>query len=328
MQLDTSHAFSSIVVFFYNFYTGGNSWKALKLFTMSSNPTSVATEPDTNIGKDTDITVYGATSFVAKHVLRYLIAAVDDGSGKPPIRITLGGRNSTKLLAVKDDAEFRNSKVISDIFVASGTDLELLKQLAKRTRVVINCAGPYSQYSNFVVQACAEVGTDYVDFTGEGYWSAIMRQKHGASAAKSGARIISLCGYDSIPSDLAVFAAVQALQKEMGITNSSIKDIKLWHTALGIANGGTIHTAIDYEWDWKNDFTKQAEQGRRSLRKIPFFVGDPLLLTHPTTVRYNPDFEELKNNFAMGEWLNQLISFDRNFVFGVSIPMPMSPINL
>ncbi len=288
---------------------------------MSANQTSIATD------KETDITVYGATSFVAKHVLRYLIAVIDVGSHNSSIRITLGGRNSTKLLAVKDNAEFRDSKAISDIFVASGSDLELLKQLAKRTRVVINCAGPYSQYSNLVVQACAESGTDYVDFTGEGYWSAIMRQKHGAAAEKSGARIISMCGYDSIPSDLAVFAAVEALKKEMGNTTVPIQEIKMWHSALGIANGGTIHTAIDYEWDLKNDILQPGRQGR-SLRKVPFFVGDPLLLTHPTTVRHNPDYEKLKNAFALNEWFNQFINFDRNFCFGVSIPMPMAPINL
>lgn len=294
---------------------------------------SSAASPSTPF-KESDITIYGATSFVAKHVLRYLLATTTSTGGatgnetSPPIRITLGGRNSAKLLAVKDQPEFRGSLAISDVFVASGSDLELLKTMAARTRVVINCAGPYSQYSNFVVQACAETGTDYVDFTGEGYWSATMRQKHGAAAEKSGARIISFCGYDSIPSDLAVFAAVDALRKKLGSSAPSIQEIKLWHQAFGIANGGTIHTMIDYEWDAKNDFFQMGPNGGRSIRRVPFFVGDPLLLTHPVTVRHNPDYGGVKSAFALGEWLNQLISIDSNFSYGVSLPMPMSPINL
>jgi len=276
--------------------------------------------------KETEITVYGATSFVAKHVLRYLVATVKNESKS--IRITLGGRNPTKLQAVKDCEEFQHAEAITDVFVASGSDLEALKKMVARTRVVINCAGPYSKYSNLVVQACAEEGTDYVDITGEAYWSAAMRQKHGAASQKSGARIISMCGYDSIPSDLAVFAAVEALkQRRGGQKTAGIEDVKIWHQAFGMANGGTIHTAADYEWNPIHDFT-QVENGSRSLRKVPFFVGDPLMLTHPTTVRHNPEYGQVKNEFSLGEWLNLLPSIDRNFFFGVSVPMPMAVVNL
>lgn len=276
--------------------------------------------------KETDITVYGATSFVAKHVIRYLVASIDTQSLS--VRITLGGRNPTKLQAVKDCDEFQNKDAITDVFVASGSDLDLLKKMAARTRVVINCAGPYSKYSNMVVQACAEKGADYVDFTGEGYWSAVMRQKHGAAAQKSGARIISLCGYDSIPSDFAVFAAVEVLKGKKRSKHPGIEEIKIWHEAFGVANGGTIHTMVDYEWDPIRDFTKEGDNHSRSLRKVPFFVGDSLLLTHPSTIRYNPDYEQVKNSFAVGEWLNLLPNIDRNFNFGVSLPMPMSVINM
>jgi short subunit dehydrogenase-like uncharacterized protein len=276
--------------------------------------------------RETDITVYGATSFVAKHVLRYLVQVVETQNIKD-IRITLGGRNPSKLQALKD--EFCASSAIADTFVASGSDLELLHRMAERTKVVINCAGPYSKYSNLVVQACADMGTHYVDFTGEGYWNAVMRQKHGSAAKQSGARIISMCGYDSIPSDISVLAAIDALRDAMGDDGKSliIEEIKIWHEAFGVANGGTIHTALDYEWDPVSDFTIQDKQSR-SLRKVPCFVGDPLMLTHPETVRHNPDFKDQRESFALGEWLNQLITIDPNFYYGVSIPMPMAVINL
>jgi short subunit dehydrogenase-like uncharacterized protein len=90
--------------------------------------------------------------------------------------------------------------------------LEALKTLAQRSRVVLNCAGPYSQYSSLVVAACAQVGTNYVDITGEVAWVGDMQQKYAALAKASGVRIILLCGYGSIPSDLVVFAAVEALK--------------------------------------------------------------------------------------------------------------------
>lgn len=40
---------------------------------------------------------------------------------------------------------------------------EELDPLVKRTKVVINCVGPYYLYSTPVVEACAINGTHYVD---------------------------------------------------------------------------------------------------------------------------------------------------------------------
>merc|ERR1711920_222205 len=63
-------------------------------------------------------------------------------------------------------------------------------------------------------------------------------------------------------------------------------------------------------------------------RSMPFFMGDPLLLTNPGEVRYNPDYETTKNRLAKGEWFNQLLNIDSDFAYGISTPMPMAPINM
>lgn len=273
--------------------------------------------------RETDITVYGATSFVAKHVLRYLLEASSDLK----LRITLGGRTQSKLDALKSEfASHANGAAIQDVFVASGSDLPGLKKMAERSRVVLNCAGPYALYSSLVVGACAEVGTDYVDFTGEVAWSGEMRQTYGTLAKASGARIISFCGYDAVPSDLAVFAAVEALKEKLA-RPVSIESAKVWHQMFGLPNGGTVATAVDMPINPIQDFLKKGKEGY-SLRKAPFFLGDPLTLAHPEKVRHNPDYDAVKNRLAIGEWLNQLMSVDINFCFGVSLPMPMSCINL
>jgi short subunit dehydrogenase-like uncharacterized protein len=276
--------------------------------------------------KETDITVYGATSFVAKHILRYLLQASSQDSSQK-LRITLGGRTQSKLVALHEDMKAReNGSVVQDIFIAAGDDLKNLKKMAERSRVVLNCAGPYSKYSSSVVAACAEVGTDYVDITGEVAWVAEMRLMYGPRAKLSGARIISLCGYDSVPSDICVFAAVEALrEKRNGQVN--IESANIYHQMFGIANGGTVQTAVDMPVDLKQDFLKKEDRSY-SVRKVPFFMGDPLILTHPHNVRHNPDYESSKNRLAFGEWWNQLVHIDRSFGFGVSLPMPMAAINL
>jgi short subunit dehydrogenase-like uncharacterized protein len=188
-----------------------------------------------------------------------------------------------------------------------------------RAHLQIHLDRPFSAHSPFVVAACAEVGTDYVDITGEVAWVAEMRSAYGHLAKVSGARIISLCGYDSVPSDICVLAAVEALrERRNGQVN--IESAKIYHQMFGLANGGTVQTAVDMPIDLKQDFLKKEEKSYK-MRKVPFFVGDPLILTHPRNVRHNPKYESTKNRLAFGEWLNQLVHIDRNFGFGVSLPM-------
>jgi len=276
--------------------------------------------------KEVDITVYGATSFVAKHVIRYLIEAVKH---EKKFVVALGGRSKAKLEALKKDFSVGNEDATKmfapSVFIADGSDLEGLKKIAQASKVVLNCAGPYSKYSSNVVAACAIEGADYVDFTGEVAWVAEMRLKYSAMAKKSGARIVSLCGYDSIPSDISLFAAVQALREK--VPNVKVESGMIYHQAFGGANGGTVHTALDMPIDLKAD-AFQTIDGKQKLRKVPFFNGDPLQLSHPETVRHNPDYESTRNRYALSEWLNQLLNFHSEFSFGVSIPMFMAPINM
>ena len=55
-----------------------------------------------------------------------------------------------------------------------------------------------------VVEACARAGTHYADLTGETLFHREAIDRFDAVARESGARIVHSCGYDSIPSDLAV----------------------------------------------------------------------------------------------------------------------------
>jgi hypothetical protein len=272
-----------------------------------------------------DIIIYGATSFVAKHVLKYLVAVAEQDllPNEQTLRISLGGRNKAKLEAIRNSLQCP-SCIQQDVVVADGSDLEGLQSMARRTLVVINCAGPYSKYSNLVVEACATVGCDYVDITGEVAWVAEMRAKHGAAAQKSGARIISLCGYDSIPSDLAVFGAAQALMKTTS-KDIQIDEARIWHQIFGMPNGGTIHTFCDIPMDFMRDLF---ETPMKNFRSVPYFVGDPLSLAHPDTVKNSPQCQSNKNTMAKAEWLNQLVHIEPDFFYGISLPFAMSAVNL
>lgn len=266
-----------------------------------------------------DITVYGATGFVGKYIIEYLLESASV-HGKP-IRLVLAGRNKAKLELRMQNVTTKDGSTL-EMFIADSSDLEGLTKMASQTKVVIACAGPFARYGTNVVAACAATGTDYVDITGEFSWVAQMRQLFGEAAKKSGARIISLSGFDSIPSDLSIFAAVAALREVRGEL-VEIERGTTWHYASGAANAGTIHTMADMPIDIK----KMLFDSSGSPRKAPFLIDDPLCLTHPTMVRHNPDFNEKRNMFAFAEWWNNLPSFDGVLGGGMSLAFFMAPVN-
>jgi short subunit dehydrogenase-like uncharacterized protein len=266
-----------------------------------------------------DITVYGATGFVGKYIAEYLLESAS-AHGKP-IRLVLAGRNKAKLEQRMQNLTAKDGSTM-EVYVADSSDLDGLTKMASQTKVVIACAGPFARYGTNVVAACAATGTDYVDITGEFSWVAQMRQMFGETAKKSGSRIISLSGFDSIPSDLSIFAAVDALREVRG-ERVEIERGTTWHYFSGVANAGTVHTMADMPIDVKKMFLDSSG----SLRKAPFLIDDPLCLTHPTMVRHNPDFDEKRNMFALAEWWNNLPSFDGVLGGGMSLAFFMAPVN-
>ena len=243
---------------------------------------------------------------------------------KQPLRLTLAGRNRQRLEERKDSLT-TTSDCLLDVFVADSSDVTALKNMTERTRVIINCAGPFIKYGSNVVAACAEVGADYVDITGEVTWAGQMRATFGSQAKKSGARVISLCGFDSIPSDISIFAAVQALRKARGDA-VQIDSGCTWHSVLGMANGGTLHSALEFPLDI-NHCLRVKSGDKTSFRKVPFLVDDPLVLANPTLVRYNPDYDKFRDGLAAAEWKNQFPSIDCNFGNGMSLAFFMAPVN-
>ncbi len=110
--------------------------------------------------------------------------------------------------------------------------------MAASAKVVITTVGPYLQYGEPLVAACAAVGTDYVDLTGEPEFVDLMYLEHHDEAVASGARIVHACGFDSIPHDLGAWFTVQQL--------GSSDPIKLRGVVRSGAqfSGGTFHSAM------------------------------------------------------------------------------------
>jgi short subunit dehydrogenase-like uncharacterized protein len=160
--------------------------------------------------RDLGIVVYGATGYTGKLVVEYLNQQYG-ASGAVPWAIA--GRSQAKLDAVRDELGLSAD---IPLVLADASDAESIKSLAQRATVILTTVGPYQNYGNDLVAACAVAGTDYVDLCGEPAWMKDMIEQHAETAAASGARIVFSCGFDSIPFDLGVLFLQQAAQESLG----------------------------------------------------------------------------------------------------------------
>ncbi len=165
------------------------------------------------MNREFDIIIYGATGYSGKLIAEYLVKHYSDST-----RLALAGRNEAKLNALKAELN-----VDIPVLIADSADLPAVRAIAKRSQLVVSCTGPFLLYGSNMVQACAELGTDYVDVTGEVYWSGQMIAAHEQTAQQSGARIISCCGFDSVPSDLGVYLLQQQSIEARGKPFKQIK---------------------------------------------------------------------------------------------------------
>src|SRR5690242_13205282 len=158
--------------------------------------------------REFDIVLFGATGFAGKLTAQYLATAAEGG----PARIALAGRSLDKLGAVRDGLPGQAAQW--PLIAADSSSAESLDALAKRTRVVVTTVGPYTKYGLPLVAACAAAGTDYADLTGEMLFIRDSIDLYHKQAADTGARIVHSCGFDSVPSDLTVFALYRRAQQD------------------------------------------------------------------------------------------------------------------
>jgi short subunit dehydrogenase-like uncharacterized protein len=178
-----------------------------------------------------DIVLFGATGFTGGLTAEYLAAHADPGT-----RWALAGRRRSKLEAVR--SRLGSGQAELPLIEADVTDAQAIRALAESTRVVITTVGPYINYGEALVAACAAAGTDYVDLTGEPEFVDLMWLRYHEQAEQTGARIVHSCGFDSIPYDLGTLFTVQRLPREKPIK------VECFLRVGGTFSGGTYHSAI------------------------------------------------------------------------------------
>lgn len=223
-----------------------------------------------------DIVLYGATGFVGRLTAGHL--ARHNGGRE----IVLAGRDRARLEAVREELGVDWGIMVADALVDAD-----VAALAARARVVISCVGPYTRLGAPLVEACARAGTDYVDLCGEALFIRRMIDSWHDTARETGARIVHSCGFDSVPSDMGMFA----LHRHAG---EGFREVTMVVEKLrGGLSGGTV--------DSMRAVSAEAHESREKAR----------LLHHPYTLSpvpgEEPRIEGLEKDFeitrlADGRW--------------------------
>ena len=192
-----------------------------------------------------DFLVIGATGFTGRRTARVLLEECPD-----PARVALAARNQERLLALAKEVGVEEKNCLQ----LDTTDVARVQQIIPTSRMVVSTAGPYSLYGEAVLAACAAFGTHYTDITGEVDFIAEMAQKYGKEAQSSGARLVSFCGFDSVPAEVAVhtlakrFSQGNESDESGGGKNGDKGDelsIQSYYQTRGGLNGGTIATMLN-----------------------------------------------------------------------------------
>ena len=252
-----------------------------------------------------DLVLFGATGFTGGLTAEYLAR-----SAPSDCRWALAGRSREKLEAVRERlAAIDPALADLPLLQADVTDPASLQHVAESARVVITTVGPYIEYGEPLVAACAEAGTDYVDLTGEPEFVDRMYVGYHERAKETGARIVHACGLDSIPHDLGAWFTVQQLPQGVPVK------VRGMFRAGGRLSGGTFASAMTAFSRGRQ--LAQARAARRELeprpagRKVrvsarpphrdgdtgwwlvPLPTIDPLVVKNSALAldRYGPDFE-------------------------------------
>jgi len=235
--------------------------------------------------REFDIVIYGASGFTGRLVAEYMASK----SGHE-LKWAMAGRSESKLASVRDEI---GAPADTPLVVADASDPASLRAMIGSTRCICTTVGPYQLYGSDVVAACAELGTDYVDLSGEPGWMHEMISKHHEAAVASGARIVHSCGFDSIPFDLGVLYLEDAAQEKFGKPCPRVKGRV--RAMNGEFSGGTAASL---------NATMEALGSNPGLLKV---LANPFSLANGFAGPEQPADNKIYEDDSVGQWVAPFI---------------------
>ena len=185
-----------------------------------------------------DLVLLGATGYTGKLVAEYITKTFPTN-----IKWAVAGRSQSKLESVVSSIKSLNSDRTQPDVLTVDLNKADLDKLVKKTRILLNCVGPYHLYSTPVVEACASASTHYLDVTGETPWLHDIITKYNKTAKSKSTILIPSIGVESAPSDLLAYLGVGLIRRvwDCGVMDMVCSVHELKTTG---PSGGTLATGL------------------------------------------------------------------------------------
>ncbi|GAB1210985.1 hypothetical protein ATERTT37_000095 [Aspergillus terreus] len=185
-----------------------------------------------------DLVLHGPTGYTgrlcAEHIVKHL---------PTNLKWALAGRSLEKVEKIGKELKELNPDRTEPDTLAVQLNATELNSLAQKTRLIINCVGPYHLYSTPVVEACAANGTHYVDATGETPWIKTIIEKYHEIAKSNGAIVIPSVGIESAPADILTWSVVKRVREELSCHTREVTCAIDEMKSSGVS-GGTLSTIL------------------------------------------------------------------------------------
>lgn len=249
-----------------------------------------------NESRPYDLLVFGV-GFTGLLVAEYLAT-----NYAKTVKFAIGGRNRQKLEAAKKKLVGIDPACESvGVLIADSFDPDALEAAVKQTKAVVSTVGPYAEYGIELVGACVRAGTHYADITGETPFVQRYIAKYNEEAKRKGVLLVSMCGFDSIPSDLGTLMVSDYIRKNY---KQSVANVKMSvMAAKGGASGGTVQSLLGI---FKLPLKQQKSAFLDPYALNPSGVRGPQKFDSMLPVHYDRDFGKWQAPFVMAP-INRLV---------------------
>lgn len=231
--------------------------------------------------REYDIVVYGAGGYAAKHIVRELVSA--------RAKLALAGRNTRTI--ERNIAGIEGAEHVPIIRCLP----ETAHCVTEKTKVLLNCAGPYIFSGEPIVKACIETNTHYMDITGETFFIEQVRRKYDEEARRRGLYVINCCGFDSIPADIGV----EHMKAALGVPAEIMSVMRLRKAYLNRTTYDSLVFGLKNAGEMKKLRGQQRTPGGKRPRKC--FYNDRtgsynvvFMGTDPSVVRRTQEYMQKK----------------------------------
>lgn len=241
------------------------------------------------------------------------------------IQWAIAGRSAIKLNETLCRAEL--STGIKDlsyripVILADLNHTKSLQDMCQKTKLLINCVGPYSSYGEEIIKVCIATKTNYIDLCHETTFIDEIRRKYTEVARSSGIFIINGCGFQSMSAEMGFNFVKQVVDGQVDEVKVilSLNDTK---ALVRPSNSNLFPTGIVSSGMWCSMLDEKAQQVSLNDRfrdpdltqprgSIDLSVNGESSKMRRDTQTMVRDIVEFKNRNTL-PWLNMVIGFNSN----------------